>query len=655
MVRHHQSSTNEINNPALLPESTRDYYRSTWGFDPVADCRILGSGRFQYEECFPLTEDLPLQAIGITICAHVDWEGEDVRNRIVFRRSEAEGQQKEAGVECTHTIIYAGPTSDALTFVENLDTSPDNPPPIAEEILNRTERPATLPPWEHFAALKSYVAAVADIGVIPLLRQSNAIHANPADDLPFGFNAEMRAQVLRALYTIAPLAMITIYRDLTVEFLDSHPPAAALDLWYSTSLGFAPSEDAPPRPEFKPTTEYPDWDLILRNLGTPTLIYWFRHTEIADKFQDRLFTETPFLAKAQTIAPDLPWETLRNEWKARREAEDLGYITSDHRGRGVTYFPPAEVWARTPFCDYTYPRILLSPDSTSSRRSRVQACLREMTQIYGTGEEFTDEDEADELMDVHFGWITEVSSHLDAAITTPFPADRVRPLPLSHYDHTMKYNEILTPARVADAMEHGNHKQRRAIVLTHPIPPELQVKLAAHWDFATRLALIGNPGTNPAVIATLAQDPQLCVRLAAAARVRRGAASFEPLFGEMLDPGELVWLVSSHPGVVFRFGVTTWGDGSKSYHDWFITRLHENKEQNKEREHASFEIGERHEFGELYGWAYSEGFFLEEDERGYHGSHLAYFGLGDYACGQFPCLYLGLNFLNDATLGRFDL
>ncbi len=235
----------------------------------------------------------------------------------------------------------------------------------------------------------------------------------------------------------------------------------------------------------------------------------------------------------------------------------MDFITET--GYFLKNIPPYEVWARTPFYEYTFPREIVYQDSTSSRRSRVQAYFRDMTKAY------TETDVGEPLTDDYMDWAQKVSSQLNYALMAPFPVDRVRPEPIHHWDNVLKRNVCLTPAEVVDSIEHGDHYQRRDAVLCYPVPPELQVKLATHWDFATRLALVGNPGTRASVLATLAQDPQPCVRLAADARVRRGVASFEPLFGEMLDPGEIVWLLSAHPGFFFQFGVTTWGDGSDAY------------------------------------------------------------------------------------------
>ncbi len=118
----------------------------------------------------------------------------------------------------------------------------------------------------------------------------------------------------------------------------------------------------------------------------------------------------------------------------------------------------------------------------------------------------------------------------------------------------------------------------------------------------------------------------------------------EGVVGEILGTGEIVWLLSSHPGLFFEFGMTTWGDGSVVYRNWFKTRLREGTHR-------------RYLLGQEYSWAYSEGIFLEDCERGPRGSHLAYFGLTDYACGQLPCLYLGFNeiFPQYGNIQRLDL
>ncbi len=319
-------------NPAMLLESTRDYYRSTWGFDPVTDCRTLSTGGFRYEESFPLSQDLPLQVVGVTICARVDWEGEDIRNRIVFLRIDAKGRRRKAIVECTHTVVYAGIASDAFAFAEDEAFTRKRFRPhsvtdadiaakiIAEELCDELDgirddinRPVILPPWEHFAALKSYVAGIADMGVITLLRQSIIQNTNPSDDLPFRFNAEMHEQIVKALSAIAPHSMLRIYQDFTHELLDAHTPAEIVDQRMNNLTMFAS------------TSKHKHWRFLLRDLDTPTLVNWFRYTEIADKFQDRLFSKPTLLAKAQMIAPDLPWDTLRHEWEARSEAEHLDF------------------------------------------------------------------------------------------------------------------------------------------------------------------------------------------------------------------------------------------------------------------------------------------------------------------------------------------
>ncbi len=587
------------NDPASLPKSTRDYYRSTWGFDPVVDCRHLGKDSFRYEECFPLSQDLPLQAVGITIGARVDWGGEEIHNRIVFHRTDMRGRRRTASVECTHTVVYAGPASDALTFADDIYTSADAIKTSDWERLTPNEKLVTLPPWEHFAALKSYVAAVADMGVIALLLQSIVPSTAPTVGLPFGFNAEMQAQVVDALYAIAPRALVSIYRDLTCEFLDTHPQAALIDQWMEWPMIFIGR------------SKRKHWGLLLRRLGEPTLMYWFRHTEIADKLQDRLFTKPALLARAQAIAPDLPWDTLRNEWRARTQAECSDHVICNGIHEYLLEFPQAEVWPRHPFSCYEFPREILSRASASIRRSRVETHLREVIEYYGRDGGMEEEFEQ---------WGKDALDQVEAAITKPFPVERVR---LHETEYYLRWNDILMLRVLA-------HHVHNALVVAS-LSPEFQADVVADCDFVSRLALVGNPRTNATVLATLVADPQPCVRAAAAARLRLGTTTIEPLIGEVLDPGEMMWLFAAYPGIFFHFGVLTGGDESLSYTEWFKRQLQEDPRWEKS-------------IGKSYAWGYIGGLFCQHeplDERGYLLSHLAYYGWGEYACGHLPCIYLG--------------
>jgi len=230
--------------PESLGSSDRAYYREAWGFDPEVDranfpTSEVGAGKilYRYEEWFPLPEDLPLAAAGVNVAARVDvvedpdaeirarhgppesdfisenYEPLFSRARVVFRaradsaagRGEKFEQGKEAAVECLHVVV-----------------------------ARRHRKLARLPPWEHFAALKSWVAAVAEFGIGNVFNSAwNVPQAGgqfsesdtgeiPAMQ-PFGFNAAMQAQVLRAFFKVAPGASWAFLRDWMLFLLDSAP------------------------------------------------------------------------------------------------------------------------------------------------------------------------------------------------------------------------------------------------------------------------------------------------------------------------------------------------------------------------------------------------------------------------------------------------
>lgn len=122
--------------------------------------------------------------------------------------------------------------------------------------------------------------------------------------------------------------MTSIYRDLTCEFLDNHPPVALINQWLDHSE------------LFQGKSKHKHWGFFLRHWDSPTLIHWFRHTAIADQFQDLLFTNPAALAKAQAIAPDLPWDALRLEWEVRKEAEFTHMAIHKSEGDFEDHIPP---------------------------------------------------------------------------------------------------------------------------------------------------------------------------------------------------------------------------------------------------------------------------------------------------------------------------
>ncbi len=225
----------------------RAHYRTYFGFDPAADRyypygtylddKMAGGDnpddavpgeKYRYEAWFPLAMDPKLNEAGIRIGARVtvcdtwieetetwDESKEKVHNEILFQKGNATGR-----VECTHTIIYAGPLDDALAVADDALTQNSRG--------SRQPQPqnANLPPPEHFAALKSYVASIAEMGVECLLHAAwHGIDEDNAESLgiPFGFNAAMQVQVFRALLEVSPSTSTAILADWVVDLLDNAP------------------------------------------------------------------------------------------------------------------------------------------------------------------------------------------------------------------------------------------------------------------------------------------------------------------------------------------------------------------------------------------------------------------------------------------------
>ncbi len=151
---------------------------------------------FVREQFYPLVNDPGLHAAGVKIGARVKSSPHhSPQLRIVFR-----AWNNEASVECVHIAVYAGP----------LDTLP----PV-DVMARSTERhPIKLPPEEHFFALNSYVAGIADVGLGTMFKM-----ALEMGNIPVGFNSMMQQQVLYALNRLAPDALV----DLLLRAGDDNP------------------------------------------------------------------------------------------------------------------------------------------------------------------------------------------------------------------------------------------------------------------------------------------------------------------------------------------------------------------------------------------------------------------------------------------------
>ncbi len=197
--------------PRTLTDAERAYYRETWGFDPEVDRTHLPSGDYRYEAAFPLPQDPELANAGVMMVAQVTFTPRitPASNRIVFR---CDG--REAAVTCVHTVVCKlSPQEFQQVQEEGL---------IARASAVRQE-PAQLPPEEHFVALKSYVAGVADLGIRNAFQATYMSEQWNPETLPVGFNIAMQTQVVRSLRQVAPRAAAALVRDLLFEIVEAVP------------------------------------------------------------------------------------------------------------------------------------------------------------------------------------------------------------------------------------------------------------------------------------------------------------------------------------------------------------------------------------------------------------------------------------------------
>ncbi|GAB4311662.1 MAG: hypothetical protein Kow0069_12150 [Promethearchaeota archaeon] len=194
-----------------LDEKLRRYYVEVHGFDPVADAMPLNTelGTYVYEAEFPLSNDPLLAAAGVNIVARVEVGPGGPKNRIVFVR-----KNRKAMVTCVHTAVRVGGDLDAKRLMEG---------PWEHVKVLESGGSVTLSPEEHFVSLKSFVAGVAETGIQTMLRNSFASEDVNPFTLPFGFNASLQRQVLRALRSLAPDETQEIVSEFFKDLLERVP------------------------------------------------------------------------------------------------------------------------------------------------------------------------------------------------------------------------------------------------------------------------------------------------------------------------------------------------------------------------------------------------------------------------------------------------
>ncbi len=177
--------------PRRLSQKERSYYRDFWGFDPIADKRTRSFLHYYYESNIPLENDLELQGAGVSVYVRVKVEIDGtIHNRIVFSRGD-----KLAEFECVHTIVYAAPAKEIL----------DLPPEQLAFLGGSTEgHEAILPPWEHFVALKSYVAGIAAVGFLKAIIPESTYEGDYLGFDLLGKESSIFDQLKKVLFHVAP-------------------------------------------------------------------------------------------------------------------------------------------------------------------------------------------------------------------------------------------------------------------------------------------------------------------------------------------------------------------------------------------------------------------------------------------------------------------
>jgi hypothetical protein len=204
-----------------MPDEERSYYRETWGFDPETD---KNTGRnpavaYYYQASIPLGQDPQMQEAGVKMSAQVEVTSEGRSfNRILFERGD-----KHASVECIHTILYSAPAEEVLSL----------PKDRLQEMLGVPYRTlVTLPPWEHFAALKSFSTGLAEVGVLELCRPP--YRSRELGDNPFflGFNRELWSQLTQAIFQVAPELLKSRIAEFLGDLLEEVPAKWIMERWH---------------------------------------------------------------------------------------------------------------------------------------------------------------------------------------------------------------------------------------------------------------------------------------------------------------------------------------------------------------------------------------------------------------------------------------
>lgn len=143
-----------------------------------------------------------LHDIDVDIGAFTYNEGSGIRNKIVLRKT-VKGKIREASVDCVHLALYD-------TTLADYDGDR-----MWNWISNESKH-VSLEIDQHFFALKSYVQALSEVGLMKIINQA-FLHS----DSNFGFNTQMHSQFTRALAVLDKDLVKEIAYSFIVDVLNS--------------------------------------------------------------------------------------------------------------------------------------------------------------------------------------------------------------------------------------------------------------------------------------------------------------------------------------------------------------------------------------------------------------------------------------------------
>ncbi len=229
----------------------RQFYKANFGFDPLAD-RITTFPpasldeeldyasiplEFRYNAIFPLMADELLYAAGLDIGARCDvFQDGTIHNRIFFKRGEL-----ETAIRCVHTVLYA-----PLEVADKQPLILGNDRFLASGNILTDERPiariaipaSNITPQEHFIALKSYVAGIAEIGLATFLAAKRDENVGLGETWATLQYWHVTSQIVNALLQIAPDVYDPFIRQFLIPLIDALPSKQLGPAWVGINLEF---------------------------------------------------------------------------------------------------------------------------------------------------------------------------------------------------------------------------------------------------------------------------------------------------------------------------------------------------------------------------------------------------------------------------------